>query len=649
MNQYKLIKKFNSRLYSNQSPVTIEKYAFLYDSIKGMNMIQLKLRNISNKCISNMELGFQVLDAKGLVMEEFTHQFIAVNAKPDTMFGEQETIYLKSRNMEDVRFAIKRTDYDDGTSENNSSIFSPTGYPQDISSLGDYQDAYITAIKEDTNCLFVKNVVTENSGLWYCACGNIQKVQDKICRSCGGKLERILDYTDADYLKDKTEEIAKRQKEIKERNKKLVKTSLKICSIAVCFAVVILIGKFVYTKVSEQIEIRNRYQEAEAAIENHKYNKARRLFGSLGEYKDSKERKKEIDKLEEDYKNELAYKAAKKTMEAGEYEDAIEKFKDVIEYSDARKMVKECYYRWGKQLAADKEYAKAIKKLNSIKEYEDTEELLKQYKYEYAGVCVERKKIEEAVDLYTDLNEEQYKDSAELLSNAYYLVGCKEENKKHYDNAISYFEKVNGKDKNLAVSKIDECKELQIEKEKEDNYQAAKECASRGNFESALKKLESVPDDYEDTSVLKQKCQELINNKWVGTWNSDDASLYINVFYENEQEVYEVQYDSYLFENCTKTGNTIVVYSPDDNVNANISYSFNATRRSNADYSKEKSGTGGSGTATSINLDYFMSLKKISISFISDTQLQVERIIEETDIVYKTSKTRKEIEVYTKN
>lgn len=58
MNQYKLIKKFNSRLYSNQSPVTIEKYAFLYDSIKGMNMIQLKLRNISNKCISNMELGF---------------------------------------------------------------------------------------------------------------------------------------------------------------------------------------------------------------------------------------------------------------------------------------------------------------------------------------------------------------------------------------------------------------------------------------------------------------------------------------------------------------------------------------------------------------------------------------------------------------
>lgn len=165
---------------------------------------------------------------------------------------------------------------------------------------------------------------------------------------CREQLLRLKDYKDAKELAEQCQREADRlreeQRKEQERVRKLQEDGLKKYEkrkrnirIAIAGVLILMVGCIFMVKVVISSIKERRYHSAVSSMEAGEYEEAMEIFEDLGEYEDSTERMEEC-------RAQVMYLSAVSLMEAGEYEEAMKIFEGLGDYKDSTERMAKCEY-----------------------------------------------------------------------------------------------------------------------------------------------------------------------------------------------------------------------------------------------------------------------------------------------------------------
>lgn len=253
--------------------------------------------------------------------------------------------------------------------------------------------------------------------------------------------------------------------------------------------------------------LKNRYDAACALLEDGSYSEAIGAFDMISFYKDSAEKAEAAEQmLAEEIRLaelEVRYLEAQESLGAGDYLKAAEIFGELDSYKNSADMLKEAYYLHAKVLYADGDYDGALSQLGAIKDYKDAsvlmEEIIKnQLSYLSACELFDAKDYLKAAEILEELGD--YKNSLDMLREAYYLLAKQLCADGDHEGAVTYFEAAKDyKDASVLIEGI----------KKQQSYLAAERSLAEGDDFKAIE-LFKASGDYADAKTRAEEIQEKI-------------------------------------------------------------------------------------------------------------------------------------------
>jgi len=391
------------------APAEIEKGALLLDTKTNSVLLQLRLNILNLKLseISSITLKIRGLTDSGenVKKEEYSYYtYMDINLLDQKTFGEKTPIVLNYK-VRKVEVEIDRIVFTNGNIWQKQSHEITPPKQQSISSLSDEileqfnrELNHLNLSKLDNLKFFPKQL----EDYWLCACGRINKKNSKQCCRCGINKSVVFQIFNEEYLRKSLKihnENVSNQKRV--NRKRILGFSL------LSLAIIVIVSAIIFLVVIPT----NKYNQATIYLEDEEYNKAIKIFESLGEFKDSKE---------------LNYKAkylkASRSISKGYYHSAIVQLEEIKDFHDeSSDLLNEAYYMRGKELIKQEKWSEAIEAFNNIDEnlFPDVDSKLefaiinleKQQQYERAIIEAENGNYTKASTLLRDL---EYKDSSDL-------------------------------------------------------------------------------------------------------------------------------------------------------------------------------------------------------------------------------------------
>ena len=126
-------------------------------------------------------------------------------------------------------------------------------------------------------------------GAWRCTCGGVNLDSSEKCGRCGVGRDWLSSHFDREYLEARKAELAG-DKKVEKKKKKHVEHTIpawvKAAGVLLVLAVIITLGVFTFTRFIPQA----KYDKAVALAENGEYDAAIEIFRELGDYADSAKR-----------------------------------------------------------------------------------------------------------------------------------------------------------------------------------------------------------------------------------------------------------------------------------------------------------------------------------------------------------------------
>lgn len=326
-------------LYTTGAPVVIAAGALLKDNQSGNVLAQLKLQNINSRRIKAATVQIFPMDTAGDAIDETaTYQYLDLNAGRDEFFGQKTAIPLP--NAATRSFSVIVTEIIFSNNEKwiaEEAKWRPLKKP---TSIGWGDPELVKQFHRDYGG-YSNNMLLEDTDLWICVCGAINRSGETCCHRCGQTLDRLRDFNIDDLRKRKDERLVlekadaeKKRLEEEEAERRNIRTVKKVAAILAVVAVLCGVARFAIGAIKKN----SAYNDAVALIEQGKYEEAIEAFTALDGYKDSAaqiqsaknsiadmERATEYDRaiqLLESRKSENENEAYYLLMELGDYQDA---------------------------------------------------------------------------------------------------------------------------------------------------------------------------------------------------------------------------------------------------------------------------------------------------------------------------------------
>lgn len=332
------------------------------------------------------------------------------------------------------------------------------------------------------------------------------------CPKCGGELPEnsaFCAYCGEELQKNKI------------KNSKKQKINIKVILLIICIFIVIFsaLGYIIY---SSQPTV--KYNKAEEALENENYDKAIKLYTSLGEYLDSTDRL-EIAVCRKHYVDGC------ELYEHGKYDSAIIELEQAEQNEATQEMINKAYYGKAIELVENKKYIEAANAFKESNWYSDSDErilemgqaILESGDYNTAvaifenGQNIQNNEYVEYARGMLNFQNEKYDEASKNFNKSGNLFDSKEKykestyklasqlfNEKKYEKAKVCFAQV--KDYENATEMHDAC-----------NLMLAKEKIENGDLDIAINILKDLPENYSyngiNVSELLKKLND--NSQWV--------------------------------------------------------------------------------------------------------------------------------------
>ena len=174
-------------------------------------------------------------------------------------------------------------------------------------------------------------------------------------------------------------------------NSRKIGVLLCVLLITVVFVVFEIFGIPIIKKYQE-------YQKAEQLFLDGKYEEAKTIYWSLGEFCNAQEQKKACD-----------YGMAEEAMKKKDYESAKMIYEELGEYAASKDKVKQCDYQIAESYRKEESYEEAAKIYKALGKYKKAEQRLLDCKDGMAANYFDQCDYQKAYELYTELAEVNYK------------------------------------------------------------------------------------------------------------------------------------------------------------------------------------------------------------------------------------------------
>lgn len=378
MERYVNLFRLPEKLYIHGSPLLIAAGALLKDNQTGNILAQLKFRNISNKEIKAVKVCIKAFDVSGTEVQGIKdYQYLDLSAFCNAEFGQKMAVLLPDRVTRSFSVACTSVIFSDNTtweSEENV-VWQPLPQQQNLEDVvGNLGQQY----QRDTS-IHSRFEPLQYDDLWLCSCGQINQNTESQCFHCQLEKAEIFSALNLEELEKKQvlfeqeEQERKKEKERQEaiKEEEAKKRLAKINKILIIFLVCILLIAGIIALTTKIL------------IPMYQYN------------------------------------SALSTMEAGEYDKAIEGFEKLGDFKDSQEQINEAKYRKGSELLEQELFSDAAPIFASIEDYKDSKEKLeasqKEPQYRKALSYIEKKNnLENAYHTLIKLGD--YKDSEDYLS-----------------------------------------------------------------------------------------------------------------------------------------------------------------------------------------------------------------------------------------
>lgn len=328
--RFKKLKDIELRKQVINCPVEIEKGAIIYDAKKQECLLQLKLRNLTQKAVNEISVEITCYDENGNVFnadKPVKYTYILTENSYKLYLCDKTAIELKSKIVTSADIKISRVIYDEN-------------------SVWEYDVNYERVPKEQTAIpkILLDELMRESDSQypltffpvidndeWYCACGKIN-IADT-CSRCGTKKDWIFEHTKITNLKENLKNYISVQSKLsdiikseREEEKQLEKSNrrrlLFIGTSIVVLAVMIVIGLIVSNKY--RFDKGNDYLSKEEYV--HAISQFRKIQANAYE--------KQIAELVEDLPEKVMEEYACEEADYDETQKAISYFLRYISYDE---------------------------------------------------------------------------------------------------------------------------------------------------------------------------------------------------------------------------------------------------------------------------------------------------------------------------
>lgn len=453
--RYSRLYALPERLYTEGAPVLILAGALLKDNQTGRVLAQLKFRSLSAVPIRALKISLRAFDVTGTELHGVAEeQYLDLDVRLGASFGEKTAVFLPDSVTRSFSCACTAAVFADGSTWTaaEDAVWEPLHPQQSLkTALGGLE--LLDQYRRETSPR-AEYVVTEDRGLWLCACGTPNPQTEVTCMSCGTNRERVLAALDVKALKAhadelaaekarKAEEKAKRAAEAarlaaeeREHRKKQLAKVRKWLAIAAAAAAVLVAAILVTTKV---IIPNSKYNTAVKLLEEEKYDEALAAFEELGDYKDAAEMKKEAN-----------YQKAVQLLECGSYDEAIAALATLGDYKDASAQAtegqKQKNYHHAEELLSSQNYDAAEDIFVKLGGYKDSSKRVLEVQearngqlYSEAAELENQRKLTEAYAAFIELGE--YSDSEQRAQDCAKQYAEIEKEAGNIDLAIEWYAK----------------------------------------------------------------------------------------------------------------------------------------------------------------------------------------------------------------
>ena len=571
--RYKIIRTFEHKDWLKDAPIKIEKSQLLLDTLINHTVLQIKMFNLSDEIIRSVYLDINCFDdAMDYVKSLVDINYLSVDVKPQSNFGDRQPIILESLQIANVEIIIKKVVFTDGAVWRNDDKKVGISLPEQL--LINTQDVLYEQIVREFKGKNTKPYywIENNEDNWRCTCGQANSWTTVKCGYCGTEKDWLEKHLNKDYLieedreyqekelmrkkkeleekhikaeeekrvkEEKTrrdQEAEKHKEELRIQNEFKKKKLIRIIIIVLSFCAVVIVAGIAYKNILSPYIT---YNKALHLYEDEKYEDASEVFIDIIGYKNSKQML-----IDSNYLN------AKQIYESEHYEKSINAFKALGNYKDSEDMTIQSIYNYGIKLLESGDYSFALTQFSEVETYADTDEYINECHYQIGYELSNDKNWEEAIKEFTI--SKNHKDSYNKIQECYFQIANTFMHDEDWDNAIKEYEKIDinaiDEDVNTAISsayyqyglyyaanlswnKAIDCMNMAISKdaykdaksliadyndilkknELAADYNEAIKFEENGRLDLAYNIYKKLPDDYEDCSDRMNRIMKYIN------------------------------------------------------------------------------------------------------------------------------------------
>ncbi len=329
--RYSRIFTLESNLFDKSTGVLIEAGAMLKDNATENFFAQLKFSHVANKCIKVLTVKIKPLDSVGRVLgESVEFTYLDMFLPRGESFGSKKLIAFPNRQTRSFEVSVVEVGFEDNTVIASDGNIAPV----DLSQEPVPQDC-VSAFSEKFGSE-AKLKPKKLDGLWCCSCGKLNGEADEKCYACGNRLNELTALS--------CEEVRDDRIYISAEN------LLKSGTVGDAEK-----AKLIFESLGDYRDSRKRADESNELIKELTYQsacdslaaatlsgakRAKEIFESLGDHRDSKERAEEA----RENVRALTYKEACDFLADGTLKGtkkAKEIFESLGDYRDSKERVKE--------------------------------------------------------------------------------------------------------------------------------------------------------------------------------------------------------------------------------------------------------------------------------------------------------------------
>lgn len=477
---YRVLEEKNDSIWFEGSPIIICAIRLELDTSQGKLYTSAKFLNIQPDNLRSLTFDVICYDENRNAIDYVTGvTFSGLDVERNADFGYNRRIPVNDINTRSVEFVIRRvTNIYNQTWENDKhKRFDRKIEQRSIYDVqGDYNKQFLEICTRSgiDGTMLVLEPQFEKSH-WLCACGGFNWNDERVCAQCRVGRAWLEKNTSLDVLE--------KQKEF--QSKEAQKIKLQIQEQA----------KLADSQKVEKDEFALRKKEYEKQQKKQKTKKKvkRTILVTMGLVAAAVLTYATITFIIPYFR----YSGAVRQMNSGEYDSAINTFKDLGDFMDSKDHIIEAKYGKAADLSRNGKYDEAIKQFNEILDYSDSKERISEAQYEKACKLMNSHKYEEALSVFKQLD---VKDSKDKFNECIELLNkdAEEEFKEsNYNSAYKKYNVLYEYGYKGAKDKADESLYLQASLDYKDLFYAL-----------ALSEYKKIP-DYKDTPKLLKKYENL--------------------------------------------------------------------------------------------------------------------------------------------